>query len=186
MKFNSVTILVLAVACGVVGGLLSSKVYLGSIPDALQSNVVLRASRIELIDSDRRTRAVLSMDKYDREASLSFITMQGDIVASFGVGATLPFIKLMGVDGEPRAELRLNQFEQPSLSMGDEYPGVRLKLGTFDLDDGTRGSAWGLALHSGLLSTAASITMNRESEDHPYAGFLRIANPAGSFNVPQK
>ena len=185
MKFKEIVMLALAAGCGFLGGLAATR--LRSV--AVQTSNIVRTPRVELMDASGRRRAILGMDSQDRQASLSFLTQDGKTVASFGVGGTLPFIHLFGVDGKNRAALTLTTLERPYLALGDEIREGRVVLGAFEGDVVPADKAqtrWGLVFMGAGLGPIASIGMIPNRANQSFSGTLFVSNPKGSFRVPQE
>jgi hypothetical protein len=92
--------LVLAAVFGLLGGSVSTR--LQSV--AAATGEVLRTTRVEFVDASGLRRAILGVDSNNRKVLLSFISKDGNTVASFGLASDdLPFLDLNGTDGKARA-----------------------------------------------------------------------------------
>jgi hypothetical protein len=184
---TAIVMLILASGCGFLGGVVSTRLATVSA----QSTDVVRTSRVEVIDSAGKPRAVLATeDTLSRpRVTLSFFDPDGKAVASLGLEPNLPFIKFTGPDGNDRMSFGLTGEYRAVLEMSDERPGRRLILGAFEPHEiaDRDHAAWGLELRSGVEEPGMItwIGMNQRSATEPYSGSLTINHARGSFRIPQ-
>ena len=115
-----------ALVAGLVGGVVSSWFLMGasvSAEPAPQPAQLLRAERVEIVDKDRKVRAVFGMGD-DGEPTLRLFDKEGN-----GNTMLLPLaLALVGQEGKPRLVLRLHNGE-PYLGLLDKDQKLRAILG---------------------------------------------------------
>jgi hypothetical protein len=179
---KSVGIVGLALVAGIVGGMIGSRVR--GFPAQPASSLVIRASRFELVDNGGYTISSWGTNQ-SNDTLLTFRNPKGDAVPkgdhtlsgnprgilSLGVLADgLPWLGLMGSDGEARVRLYLGQYEKPLLFMEDGKA-IRVALGfdTPDTDD-PHADDWSLSFFSanGLDESAVIGTLVQQKHRKGY------------------
>jgi hypothetical protein len=175
MKLKDIVMLVLAAACGFLGGTAVMWRQSVSLNATAVNTTVMRTARVELVDASDRTRAVLGMDNARQEITLSFFTTDGSRVVSLGVERSdMPFLRLMGTGEVVRAHLR-----PTGLALGS---GIRERV---VLGDANGYSGLWLSDRSSE-SVIARLTMEWNSVDEPYSGSLFVRNTKKSFQAPEE
>jgi len=186
MSLRRVIMPALAAACGFLGGWAAT--WLQSV-EAQDSAAVVRASRIELIDTSGNTKAILGMNPVAKTTTLSFFADDGKALASFGLRSELPFIQLFGGDEKPRATLALDTVHKPHLVFGDGVVEGRVVLGALGgdvLPDDPTINEWVLQFRDRSdHSVVIDIGMGRRSPADSFLGGLMINHRQGTFRVPQ-
>jgi hypothetical protein len=157
---KSVSIVVMALVAGVTGGIIGSRVR--GLPAQSPPTRVIQASRFDLVDNAGNTISSWGTDQ-SNDVLLTFRYPKGDAVPkgghtlsgnprgimSLGVLANgLPWLGLMGPDGEARVRLYVGRYEKPILLMEDGQA-TRVSLGfeAPDTDD-PQADDWSLTFFS--------------------------------------
>jgi hypothetical protein len=154
----------------------------------------LRASRFELVDSNGNVVAFWGTDRGNNtvlaflQGSTSedgaeeikpagqqtrFTGQNRNEAFAFGMMSTqIPFMNILGKDGNSRASLYLTQQQKPILNMADERQESRLELGFISNDaPALEDDDWALRFRG---PDVAGIGSMRDSSDHKYRGYLSV------------
>jgi hypothetical protein len=118
-------IVVLSVASGFGGGMLSMKSHVVEAAD----HQTIRATRFELVDASGKSIAFWGTDQ-DDQLIIAFTGGTQSELAAFGLLSGLNGgLRISGIDATPRATLLVGYHERPSLSLYDEKGRGRVGLG---------------------------------------------------------
>jgi len=154
----------------------------------------LRAPRFELVDSTGRVLAFWGTDRGNNTVLAFLQTSTGEDgtgevkppaqqtrftgqnrneAFAFGMMSTqVPFMNILGKDGNSRASLYLTPQQKPILNMADEHNESRLELGFISNDaPALEDDDWALRFRA---PDVAGIGSMRDSSDHRYRGFLSV------------
>lgn len=158
----------------------------------------VRASRFELVDStgkvlafwgtDRGNNTVLAfLQKSTTEDGTEevkpstqqtrFTGQNRNEAFAFGMMSTqVPFMNILGKDGNSRASLYLTAQQKPILNMADERNESRLELGFISNDaPALEDDDWALRFRA---PDVAGIGSMRDPSDHKYRGYLSVERNA--------
>lgn len=152
-----VVMLILALIAGVIGGVLSSKIFSrqDETPEDAELRKVIVANEIHLVDQDGKARWVMAMSR-DGEPSVTFVNKDGWAPMAMGVNRNgFPFFNMIlqpGKGGGPslalmdgtmknRAVLGLWEDGEPYLRLSDRNGQVRATLGSTVLRDSVTGAS---------------------------------------------
>ena len=124
----------LAVVAGLVGGVVSSWLFMGA-PVVTQKTPqvaeVVGAERFEVVDKDGKLRAALWLD--NGEPNLVLADKTGKIRAKLSLADGKPALWLADKNGKPRAGLSLLN-EEPTLVLADKTGKTRAVLGYTEIE----------------------------------------------------